>query len=362
MALFRYLCVCMRNSFLISVSLLLVILFSGCRKSSFKIDFTLNPDVWGNYTLSYYASDGKRGQWINTTVPLQSGKFSVTGVSRTPVLAFISNSQRSEIAVLIEPGQKIKISGDGTNPMAWIADGNKTNESLSAWRAENLNTSPDSISPAIAKFVKNNPDSPASAILLLTIFPRYEFPDRFVALWNSLGTKARAEEMADISGVGDFGPGAPFEILGNGKMRFDASRRAVRSLALRRFGGAGDTLRFMGKEPALIYFYKRNVQRHSESVDTLKKLRSAFPDSIKARLVTVSMDADSMKWRNAVIFDSIPKVLDSWMPLGPADSRARLLGISSTPYFLVVAGGGKQIYRGSDVAKAASAFRKQLSK
>lgn len=349
-----------RNSFLISIFALLLFFSTGCSKSKFDLEFALNPDVWGNYQITYYASDGKRGQWINTTAPVQSGKFRMEGISRVPVVIVISNSMGGDMALYAEPGQTLKITGDDPNPAAWSADGNDVNATLSEWRRSALFLPKDSVAGAIAGFVGKNTDSPAAALLLLTSFPRYEYPSKFVSLWNSLGKGAKRVEMADISGLADFGPGAPFAMNASGNIRHDAPRRLVKSLALRRSGGYADTLRFDNSAPAFIWFYMRNDDNHLQMADTLKNLRRVRPDSLSNRLVTVSMDADSVKWNNAVAFDSIPKVLDAWMPLGSADRRAALLGVNETPFFIVIDKKGRQAYRGSDIAKASAQYRKLL--
>lgn len=364
MVLFFYLCAYslfyMRNNLFVFVLLLIATLLSGCRKSSFKIDFALDPDVWGNYQLAYYASDSKRGMWINTTVPLQNGKFSLTGITVNPTLVCLSNGTSSDIYFYVEPGDKLNITGNSSDPRTWEITGNKLDEEWSAWRVEAVKKPTEKLPELIAEYVGKNPESSLSPLLLLTSFPRAERPEEFVRLWNSLADKEEAAAFADISGIPDFGAGSPFDMNANGKLRYDPSRRAIRSLALRRHGGYGDTLRWNPGVPAILYFYRRNSDRHTEITDTLKSLRKFSPDSLKASIATISMDPDSMKWRSAVIFDSIPGTMDSWMPLGLNDSRARMLGVARTPYFIVVEKGGKQLYRGNDCKEAAKSFRKAI--
>lgn len=358
MVLFFYLCAYMRNNLFVFVLLLFATLFSGCRKSNFKIDFALDPDVWGNYQLAYYASDKKRGMWVNTTVPLQNGKFNLTGITVNPTLVYLSNGASSDLCFYVEAGDKITITGNSSDPKTWKITGNKLNEEWSAWRTEAAKKPVENLPDLVAEYVNKNPESQLSPLLLLTSFPRSERPEEFVKLWNSLADKEEAIRFAEIAGTPDFGAGSPFDMNANGQLRFNPSRRDIRSLALRRVGGHGDTLRWNPGVPAILYFYRRNSESHSEIIDTLKNLRKFRPDSLKAAIATISMDADSMKWRSAVTFDSVPKATDSWMPLGPNDSRARQLGVARTPYFIVIGKGGKQLYRGADCKKAAKSFRK----
>ncbi len=310
----------------------------------------------------YYASDGKHGQWISVTVPLQNGKFLFNGVSRVPAIVYLTYNNNTKTAFYVEPGQKLKITGDNTDPRTWSISGNKIDEDLSQWRKGLAEKAGADYPAEVERYVKENPDSPVSALLLLTEYPRQTRPKEFVTLWNSLEDKAKPVTMAELSGAPDFVSGSLFELNANGKIKYNGDKSRLKSLALRRPGGTADTLYFNTGNPALLYFYRRGNNTQKEIADTLKALRRQFPDSTKARIATIAMEADSINWRAAVIFDSIPKVMDAWMPLGVADRRAMMLGVARTPYFLVVDSLGKPVYRGSDHGSAAQSFRKYLQR
>lgn len=309
--------------------------------------------------MEYYAQgpDGG-GKWITQTLPLDRGKFSMQGVSLGPTLANISMPGSRGIFIWIEPGNEIKISGEASDPATWTVEGNNINREWDAFRRENAKQ-PDSLQKDIVRYIEVNPESRLSALLLLTEFDRRERPEEFVKLWNSLDKKARAEETARIIGDADIISEFPFTLTPSGQLRYDAPKRKINSLALRLRGDKNEMLRFNPGKPTLLWFYRKGDKERYENADTLRSLLKEYPDST-GRIAAVSLDADSITWRASMENDSLPKAINAWMPFATAGNRERLLGVTSTPYIIVVSAEGDQIYRGQDIAKASAAYRKLL--
>lgn len=137
----------------------LATMMAGCRKSHFKLELSLNPDIWGNYHMEYYAQgpDGG-GKWITQTLPLDRGKFSMQGVTLGPTLANISMTGSRGIFIWIEPGNEIKISGDASDPATWDVEGNDINRQWNAFRRESAKQ-PDSLQRDVVRYIEKNPDS-----------------------------------------------------------------------------------------------------------------------------------------------------------------------------------------------------------
>lgn len=338
------------------VALFSIFLWSGCSPKKFSVSFSLPAEIWGNYRITYYASDGKGGAWINLTAPLEQGKFRFEGISRQPALIYISNGGADHICIYAKPGDDIKISGEAASPRSWQITGNKICETMTQYLEESYkNRLQTDNADAIAKFVEGHRNSPASAILLLTDFPRNQFPERFVELWNSLEKDADKAEIMRLSGSADFSDSG-FKLTVGGDVRMRNRSMTIRSLAYHRPDGATDTLHAAGKR-SLIYAYDRTDDSHREIADTIRHLIKEFPDSSKRNILMLDFYPDSVVWISHIERDSLKSVQRGWVPLAQADARMQRLGIGAVPEFIVVGRKGEVRYRGNDIKKAAEFFR-----
>lgn len=336
----------------------------GCIKSHFKIDFEINPDVWGTYQLTYYAQgpDGG-GKWISQSIPLEGGKFSLSGVSLRPTLGSVSTNGGTPLWLWIEPGDKIKITGKESNTSTWSVGGNGINKDWEAFR-NNYDTDKGAPGERIKEYIQAHPDSKLSALLLLTGYPRREDPEGFADLWNTLDSKADAAGIAAIIGDADIISGYPFTLASGGRLRYDAPKRPVKSLSLRQTDGKDHTFRISGRtpgdKPSLLYFYRRGDGDHYQTVKILKeevgRLAGKHREATEVQVAAICLDPDSVTWQSAMRSDSLKNVTDAWMPLSLADRQVRMLGITSTPAFVSVDRRGRQLYRGADAAKATAAL------
>ena len=77
-------------------------------------------------------------------------------------------------AFYAERGDKIKITGEGSDPYSWNISGNRLTEEWNVWRLDNKTvlSSGDysKINTAVEKYVKANQDNPLSTLLLLILF------------------------------------------------------------------------------------------------------------------------------------------------------------------------------------------------
>lgn len=352
----------MRRLFWIILAFVLTAGLVGCRKARFEVKVELPEEEWGNYHVSYYASDkGDGGLWVETTLPLEKGKATFTGSTINPTLLYFSDNRGHEAVFYVDRGDNLTLTGENTDPTQWQVKGNRLNEQWWEYRRQNAASESEG-HKKVEDFVKNNPDEQLSALLLLTEYPRNEYPEEFVRLWNSLGEKSGRSRMSALVPSGDISGDSPVRIGVDGKARYDQAKVKVRSLALRRAGGAVDTVVSAEVPAGILYFYRRDGKSHYEIRDTLRALSKAFPDSAARMIAMVSFDTDSVNWQSQLRNDSVSRILTAWMPLGTADRQAMRLGVSSTPFMIVVSGDEKQLYRGSDITEAAKAFRNGMKK
>lgn len=331
---------------LILTAMAAVILFAGCRKAEFKMEFELPVTTEANYTLLYYASDSRQGFIREQVALVQKGVCELIGTTGNPTLVYLFQGAAEPGALFYaERGDKISIKGDNPSPLSWHIGGNDITEALSDWRQSNRDAlaarDAAKINAAVSKYVSCNSDNPASAILLLVYYDRTLDQKGFSRLWKSLKGDAAEDKWASLVGRSDMADG------------FSDLPAKVPRLILRTDSGF-DTI-----NPAqcsmLIYLSNNGTETRSDDIAAIRKLVSRT-DSARKMVVDINLEMDSMAWHYQAERDSLRGAVRAWMPLGYSDSVALELGLVRIPEFIVTSRGGKIIYRGADADKAAAAF------
>ncbi len=344
---------------------LALLLLNSCVKNEFQVDFAFSPDVWGNYTVDYYASSDKTGMWMQTTVPLQQGKYTLRGVTRHPTVVYVSRGAGSmpEVVLYATRGDRLVLSGESSDPLEWrLEKGNSTSRELTDWRLANVkalrSAIPDSVNAAVGRLVRSAPDSRATAIILLTYYDRRADADGFAYLWNALQPKAEREKMAEACGVADLAGDAAYSPKGgDGDVRRAGSNVLLRSMVVAVPGGKRRLLSTASKDASIFYFGRNGAAGRDADIDTLRALGRQWGDSARRLIVSVGLETDSVGWINALRFDSLRLVAHAWMPLAQADTRLRTLGVEGPGWWIVADSTGRTLYSGRQASRAAQAFR-----
>lgn len=347
---------------LVSVFVILSLLPS-CTKNEFKIEFDLPKDSHSTFQITYYAWDSRGGWWVETTAVLQEGKAIVGGVTRRPTLVYFKDFSfgTSPVALYVERGETLKITGESSDPYLWKVTGDKISEQWSEWRAGNaasLRQGGDAAAKAVETYVKGHPDSKLSSLMLLTEFDRRENPDLFLRLWNSLSEDSRDPLLIEMTGTPDL-TGTALEVKADGKLGYALDPK-LKSFHLRTLGNGLDTLDLAKAKGSLLYFSEANSSGRREAIDTLRAISKAYPDSAKRIIADIYAEPDSMSWTRSIRHDSLTKAVRGWLPRGLADPLVPELGVTRLPWFVVFSKGGKRLYSGSDIMEAAKAFRKSM--
>lgn len=342
------------TKFLHSFLIALLLILAGCSKGQFKLEFQLPADLNTNYTAIYYASDKRGGMTIETVALIQKGKGELKCPAVNPTVLYLYVGPGTPLAIFAERGDKIEISGTDDNPYDWTVKGNEVNEALSEWRNANSKAlslnNPDSTNLAVARYVLANRESPISPLLLLTSFSRNDNETLFRQLWQGLQGEALDTDWAEIISRAD---------IPDGRVRTPG--RLV-SLALRSAGTGLDTIRPDSVKATLLFFWNNGFPSRKQTFDSIKALTREYPDSSSRIIADICLDPDSTSWRSPLRADSVKKVLRMWAPQGIADKRINALGVTRTPFYIVLSPDGHQRYRGSDQKEAFSSFRSLLPK
>ena len=336
--------------------LVTVCLLTGC-KPEFTVEFDLEQDVNTTCRLVYYASSSKQGMVMEPVAGIENGKGKVIAPTKYPSIVFLFQTSSSVPSAIFyaERGDKIKITGKGSNPMDWEIKGNSLSEEWSEWRLANKDAimrGGKDLNEAIGKYVEKNPSSKLSAALLILQYSRRDDEEGFMKLFNSLKPGATSDkQLMNALSVADM-PGGELEAGGN-----------LSTMVLSAPSGNADTLRFnRGVASIVIFRDSRNRDFLGEESDSLRSLLKSYPDSTSRMIARISFDPDSMSWINSLRTDSLKNIAKGWMPHGLADSTAIALGVRRTPYYVVADGKGKRIYGGSDLREAVEKFRKTVGK
>lgn len=323
---------------------------TGCSKNEFTIDFSLPEDVTVNVSASYHAADKHGGIQIEAVAPVSHGKGLLKGVTRLPVLVYLTmGNSKIPTVVYAERGNEIKADGDNNRMETWRFSGNKLNEKWSDWRNTYADTiaSGDNrkINAAVAEYVCANPSEPLSTLLLLTSFSRKDDEGLFRSLWFKLEGEARDPKWTELASRADQ---PSMALTQPGKLKSIVMRSATNGV---------DTLRTDSVKASLFFFWTTGLTKRKEYIDSLKKLVTEFPDSSSRIIADVFMEADSMAWRSPLRGDSLHKANRLWAPAGMADSRLIDLEVRQSPFFIVFSPDGNQRYRGAEISEALSEFR-----
>lgn len=339
------------NRILILLSLILLIGASACKKNEFNIEIELTNSISTDCRVVYYASDPRQGFQVETGIIVTDGKGTLLGVTRFPTLVYIfSPASRFPLVLYAERGDRLLLKGDSGNLIEWCAEGNSLSEELSQWRIEARNQllsgSPELVNSAVENFVRKNPDSDTSLILMLCYFTRADHEKEYASLWNSLSSDLRSSPLVELVGRADQLDGAKVVMP-----KFSM-------LPVRVKGGSADTLRLNpGARGALIVFWSQASNDRRSLIDSLKALSRRYPDSTRRVIADICVDPDSTSWIYGTNYDSLRHTLRGWMPLSISDKGAMELGVDRIPMVIVADSSGNILYSGSPAPEAFSKFR-----
>lgn len=327
-----------------------VIMCAACTRNEFNMDLDLSGVGTSDFQVVYYASDSRQGFYVETNMVVREGKGTLRGITRFPTLVYITSRYINEpLVVYAERGDRIGLKGNSPDQLGWEVSGNKINDEWSAWRIANAGAlrsgRPDSINAAVARFVREQPESKVSLLLMLTTFVRRADPQLYRELWKGLDSKLRNSDLVQLAGRPD-------------QLGAVVSQPArIESMVLRGRGRLDTVITSRVPATVLCFWLNDHSKRRTALIDSIKALATEFPDSASRSIVDICMNADSTSWIQPLRSDSLKGVTRAWMPLGTTDPAALAIGIGYLPYIVVVDSIGDIIYQGDSLSLALGAFR-----
>ncbi len=333
--------------------IVLLPLLCGCKGGEFSVDFQLDSGLRQNYRVSYYSFRKDGGKLVEAAIPVSEGKFLLKGYSKRSTLVLLyGNSDSPALIFMVSPGDKLVVTGPGNDPRKWSVSGNKTDETWSEWRKRNekaLDGDYKETNRAVADYVKANPKEILSTILMLTLYDRRNDEKGYNSLWDSIAASAKPQELLQSLGRSD-----QFLPETDTPQPIDTLRLHTSDTLLPIARGESELL--------LLHFWRTSDKDRNATVDSLKKLRSAYTDSLKLAMADICFEPDSLSWRRVVRTDSVENWIRAWAPAAEASEIAMQLRVTRTPYYILIDKKGGQKLRTGSIDDLLKETRKSLKK
>ena len=329
--------------------LLLPFLMVACGKNEFYLEFDLDPTLTENYEVKYYATDIQGGKTVQAVASVREGKCQLIGLTKRPTLAYLTNRNSNyPLVIYANRGKKIKISGEGNDPLAWSVEGDPLNVEMSSWRKQNIDVlnknERDSVNNVVGSFVDDNPENPVSTLLMLCYYDRSINEMGYISLMGHLHGEAKKSSWISLVSRSD-------QII-----NYYHYPAKLHSLILRSNKEGADTLIINEKDPVMLMFWQTGYNARREMIDSIKVLEKEFADSTLL-FADLCLDIDSVAWINAIRRDSLKTVKRFWVPTALADPTVTKFKIPSLPYFIIFDSLGNQAFRGKELSEAIREYR-----
>ena len=321
-----------------AIALLVVaVMVAACgRSNKFSVKAQLSGLGKQNVHVIYC---GAQGGVVDTWVMSDKDFISIEGECAAPSLLIIYNSMNVPILrVVVESGDKIEARGNILTPGEIEVRGSDVNEEWSQFRIKNKtayqSTDKRALNTAIEDYVKKNPASMASTVLVLVDYS----PTQAAAVDRLLG------------GIKD--EAKPKSLT----MSYDAlklkQRKAVTTLSTLNLIDSGsddfETVQIFGSKPWVILFWDKSTdtQLRRNAIEEMRML-----DGAAVNCLDVNIDPDSVGWHRTLLNDNTGW-RHLWVPGSVMNSEIVKLQILETPTVIVTDSTGRQLYRGDDAVRA----------
>ena len=324
----------MKVKIYILTMLAVALLLSGCSNSGFKVTLELKGLGEQNVRVAYCGDQGLTDNWVKA----QKDVVTIEGSCNGPSLMLIFNSMNVPIVrLVVDGGDNIEVKGSITDSQLKIT-GSKIMEEWNAFEAKHKNeygmANSQALNTAIEAYVKQNPKSIVSTLLVLTDYAPSS-SDKVDALLDAIDDGAKPESLM-----------ASYDLV-NARYKKGVDQLSDINM-IEMTSDDFKVARFTGSKPSVVFFWDKDLdnREHESVIAELKML-----DTTRVNIVDINIDSDSAGWRNIVRRDST-QWKHYWVPGSMMNSQLTKLQIMTLPTIIVTDSLGKAIYRGNDAIKA----------
>lgn len=318
--------------------LMLLPILGGCNKDRkpFKVSVELTGLGSQNVRIVYTGADGGI---VDNWVTCENNAFTIEGRCQSPSLLMVYNSMNvSIVRLIVNGGDKIEVKGKVLEPYNTIIKGTELMEELNAFMVKHKIEYQSPMSPqlntAIEKYVKDNPKSLVSTVLVLLDYnPTSD--TQVDKMLESIDESAKPENLLES-----------YNMM---KMRTKKAATNIRSLNMIEMN-SGDfaSVRMVGSRPSVIFFWNKDLddKERSNIIADLELF-----DTAQVQIFDVNIDGDSVGWHNTIKKDAT-SWKHYWVPGAMMNSTIKDLCLTDNATIIVTDSLGRQNYRGSDVMMA----------
>lgn len=325
----------------------LAMTFASCGGGTFTIDGDIKGLGTQNIRIIYVSDNSVKGMWQ----PVMDNKFTYTGVSDEPAVVEIYSQQKVLLAhILVENGDKIKISGDLKKPYETKVTGTKENEEWSDFINKNKDILTKGNSTLmdieIEKFIRDNPKDVVSTLLLMYDYSRLNDIAAVEKLLMKIDKGAKPESLL-----------VRFESAKDG-VDLQKSPKQLTSFILYSNADSIETFNPSFSKVSLLYFWNTGSPEKAGVISQLKSLRNKYGSS-KLQIADITFENDSSVWKHEIKTDSV-KWKRFWGLGGQMNNAIKDMGVRSTPLFIVTDSVGGMLYRGKSIEDASAAIATKI--
>lgn len=322
-----------------------MVAMSSCDNATFKVDASIEGMGNQNVHIVFLGDSGVSDAFILVT----DGKFKIKGDSHQWTIVGILDSQNKPLCrFAVKGGQTVTLTGDMGKPHFYTVKGNGDAAAWMDFERENaaLYDNPDRkpLDDAIAKYVKQNPGSIVSTLLLIADYSDINSPQAHKLL-QSIDPDARPESL----------------VSSMQRMQALVDKPETRLHTMMLCGTSGD---FEALVPAstgatLIYWWIDVDQKRRQDIAALRRIKDQYGSALS--VADVTLRSDTAGWHSVVAGDSA-HWQHYWSPGSILDPAVMNLKLRQLPLCIVADSTGKQIYRGNDITDAASVLNRYFGK
>lgn len=350
--------------------LLIALLATSCVKNEFTLQFKLDANVNTTCRIVYYGSDSRGGILVESAIAIAAGKGDLTGITKNPcmVALYAGKNVLPSCVMFAERGDKLEISGSGSNPLDWTVEGGKVNARLTEWRLANRQLIDEALkarnehqeatrrklNARISEYVEKNPGAVESLMIMSAWYDSSIDPKEFKALTAKMQESGVMDEYPSFMVRQDL-------LSGVAAVASEGDGLTVSDMVVKGRLTNIDTLRLKsGDRPGLLYIWTRNAPGRKGDMDSIRTILKLRGDSARMTVADICLEPDSTLWVYALRGDTLRQSVRAWMPRGIADPALMELGVAAVPWWVVTDRKGRVVYTGAGAAQAMESVRKLL--
>ncbi|MBE6311224.1 MAG: hypothetical protein E7080_09270 [Bacteroidales bacterium] len=331
------------------------ILFASCSNDSFTIEGVIT-DLGELPVKAYYVNEAGVQ---SLSVPSESGRFKLEGVSQNYTMVQLYNSKNELITkVIMKNGESLKLKGNIKHKYLIEMKGSDVNEDWNNFRrANHTNYSEgeyDIIDKKIEEYIEANSNNIVSTVLLLFDYNNLDDSDNVRKLFNSINEEARPASLmkayVDINAL---------------KSTKKDNNRKWHTIKLYNENDSLESFMPLKGKLSLLYFCGQSDENRKNIIEALDTLYYNYKHTPKGKtqlqIADIMLDSDTVSWKRTLRSEDTDWE-HFWAVGGTMHPTISDMLVNDAPYFIMLDSVGGVVYRGESIDSASHIINARLVK